>query len=424
MSSRIRREALARQSIRDGYFNYEVISAERNFIEHDAWEMLHAFHGEPIFDASDLTLSNFYKFLALAMDIDESSINDSILIKPQDSEAKIIEDDWILALKEFECILSDIPLFERTYRVCTEAIRLNAKDFCYVPEALRTEKLCLLAMKKEPSVLFFLPDQLITRELCKLAVSRDAQLIHRVPERHLKRDVWLAAAERDGLILRDCPPQAITSEIALAAVRSNGGAIAYIPPHSLTPRLCEAAINAPHAASLQAIPPHLRTERIILQAVENDPMMLGQIPIDEQSDNIRLAAVKRDGKAIQFIPKDEQTKLICFHALLDTLECHPWVSEKYIYESIVLLQQIRPDSRFPKSHAEAVRRIVQNKCPTGELLAKSYLSQFPASEVVPLVGDSVKNAKALSGIYEERVLAVLFQNVRARGAMFEQTLGL
>lgn len=424
MSSRIRREALARQSIKDGYFNYEVISAERNFNEHDAWEMLHAFHGEPIFDASDLTLSNFYKYLALAMDIDESTLNESISIKPQDAEAKLIEDGWISALKEFECVFSDIPVFERTSRVCTEAIRLNAKDFCYVPEALRTEKLCQLAMKKEPSMLFFLPDQLITRDLCKLAVSRDANLIHKIPERHLKRDVWLAAAERDGMILRDCPPHTITSEIALAAVRSNGGAIAYVPPHSLTPKLCEAAINAPHAASLEAIPPHLRTERIRLQAVENDPMTLGQIPIEEQSEKIRLAAVKRDGKAIQFIPKNEQTKLICFHALLDNLECHPWVSEKYVYESVLLLQQIRPDSRFPKSHPEAVRRIVQNRCPTGELLAKSYLSQFPASEVVPLVGDSVKNARALSGVYEEKVLAVLFQNIRARGAMFEQTLGL
>jgi hypothetical protein len=387
--------------------------------------MLHSFHGESLSGITDATLNYFYKYLSIALQIDATSLTEPLLHNPPSTEKRPIESRWIAQLKGFNCSFQDIPLFERTERVCWEAVRLNAKDFCYVPDALKSTDLCLVAMEKEPSMILFLPEHLQSRELWKKAVGLDAQLVHRTPDRFLKKDVWLAAATQNGLILSDCPENTITSDLLNVAVRSNGAAITCAPLHLLTSRLCEAAItSSPHGAQIKDIPPQFQTEKIRLMAVVNNPMMLAQIPAHEQTEGIRLAAVKSDGNAIQFIPAVEQTKLVCFHALLNTLDCHPWVSKEYLHQGVLLQQQLKPDSRFPKTPPEAVRKLVQGKCAISSLLAKSYLSQFSANEVVSQISESVQNAQALSSIFSARELVGLFRKMKIRGVLFEQDLNL
>lgn len=387
--------------------------------------MLHSFHGESLSGISDTSLTQLYKYLSVALSIDISS-----LIEPEYFELQVVaskenEDRQIAELKRFSCSFQDIPLLERTERVCWVAVKLNPKDFCYVPDALKTIELCLLAMEKEPAMMFFLPDHLQTRSLCKKAVSLDAQLIHQIPVRHLKKDIWLAALEKDGLLLRHCPLNIVTSEVANAAVRAHGAAIAYVPRPLVTHKLCELAISSsPHGACLNDIPSPFQTEKLRLLAVARNPMMLAQIPAHEQTEKVRLEAIKVDGKAIQFIPSDEQSKLICFHALLNTLDSHPWVSSLYLNQSVLLIQQINPDPRFPKNGTEAVRQLVKAKCRTCELFAKAYLSQFKANEVVPQVHQSIRNAQALNRVYSTMELIRLFRKLKIKGALFGQALNL
>lgn len=416
---------MAKQSIVDGYFNFEVIAAYQTSSNNEAWGMLHSFHGEPLHGISDTSLNHFYHYLSIALDIDPSSLNVPIIDNPKSHEAKQLEDRWVASLRKFTCTFQDIPLFERTVRVCWAAVRLNPKDFCYVPDSIKTVDLCLLAMEKEPSMLFFMPDHLLSHELYRKAVSLDSSLIHRVPEHHQKKDVWLAAVTKNGLILRYCPLPLLTPDILDAAVHSNGAAIAFVPQRLLTARLCHLAISSnPHGATLENIPRQFHTERIRIQAVANKPMTLSQIPTLEQTAEVRLVAVQSDGKSIQFIPTAEQTKLVCFHALLNTLDCHPWVSPEYLYEGVLLQQQFKPDSRFPKNAPDAVRKLVQAKCSITELLSRSYLSQFTAAEIVPQIVESIQNAKALSSVYEEEDLISLFRKMKVRGALFGQALNL
>jgi hypothetical protein len=213
--------------------------------------------------------------------------------------------------------------------------------------------------------------------------------------------------------------------MASAAVRSNGAAIAFVPAHLLTPRLCALAIRStPHGASLNDIPSSFVTEKLRLIAVAKNPMMLGQIPTHEQTEEIRLVAVKSDGKSIQFIPAPDQSKLICFHALLNTLDSHHWVSDQYLYQAVLVIQQFSPDPRYPKDTADAVRKLVKTKCDISELLAKAYLSQYQATEVVPQVHQTIRNAQALSRVYNTMELTSLFKKLKIRGALFGQALNL
>jgi hypothetical protein len=420
-----RRETLAKQSIVDGYFDFTAIAHLQNNIAPEVWSMLRSSHGEPLSNMSASSLTNFYKYLCVALRIDIKSLIEPDLFESQAKASKNVEDRWISMLKGFLCNFQDIPLFERTERVCWVAVKLNPKDFYYVPDALKKIELCLLAMEKEPTMLFFLPDHLLNKSLYKKAVSLDAQLIHQIPAQHLKRDIWLTALGKDGLLLRFCPVNIVTSEMANAAVRSNGAAIVFVPPHLLTGRLCEVAIGScPHGACLDDIPSSFQTDKLRLLAVSRNPMMLGQIPPQEQTETIRLEAIKRDGRAIQFIPCAEQSRLICFHALLNTLDSHPWVSTLHLYQSILLLQQINPDPRFPETGTEAVRQLVKDKCSICELFAKAYLSQFQANEVVPQIQQSVRNAQALNRVYNTVELIKLFRKLKIKGVLFGQALNL
>lgn len=425
LTLKTRREALARQSIVNGYFNFNIISSFQVGQDTEAWVILHSLHGELLSRLSATALTYFYKYLSAAMGIDISSLLEPQTIKSQHTEVKQVEDYWISQLKAYSCTFQDIPLLELTERICRVAVKINPKDFYYVPDSLKTIKLCHLAMEKEPAVLFFLADDLLSESLCKKAVSLDAQLIHQIPVRHLNKDTWLAAVSQNGLMLRHCPQNIVTSELAYAAVRANGPAIALVPMHLLTPRLCELAIGStPHGASLDDIPTSFHTEKLRLLAVAKNPMMLALIPAHEQTEAVRLVAVKGNGQAIQFIPVNNQSKLISFHALLNNMDSHPWVAPQHLYKLVLLMQQISPDPRFPKDTADAVRKLVRAKCSISELFAKSYLSQYPANEVVPQVHQSIRNAQALSRIYNTMELTSLFRKLHIRGALFAQDLNL
>lgn len=410
-------------SLKDGFFNFEVIAPYRT--DSPFWRCLEKLDGTSTECLGKPQMWQFSLALSTVFDIDLSEVIRCLSNEPL-VENPTTEFGWINALRRFKCTLQDVPEVERTFAVCRQAIKNNPRDFYYVPEQTKSQELCALAMKKDPVMLFFLPPHLQSKALYRKAVRKDGKLLTSVPASYRCEEVYLAAVTQNGLSLEFISPLEITQKIARAAVRSNGKALQFVPFHLVTKSLCDEAIRCePFGAALPFVPAVYRTERMILRVLKTMPMALKDIPVERQSENARLTAVSSDGMAIQYIPMCDQTEDVCHKALANNIDCWKHVNHSYRISGLLLSVKMRHNRKYPKDIPDAVTKLVGKKCELSQLMAKAYLSQLEARDVVQQIGPTIRRIVALAEIFDGRTLAEIYQhNYKFKAAIFRHSLGV
>lgn len=417
------RIAKVASSIKYGFFNFEVVAPYRT--NSPFWGCLEKLDGTSVEQLVKPQMWQFSLAFASVFEVEHCEV-----VRCLGNVAKLgtptTDNAWINALRRFKCTLQDIPVADRTLSVCRHAIKLNPREFYYVPEQLKSRELCALAMRKEPVMLFFLPLHLQSKVLYRKAVRKDGKLLTSVPIAYRCEEIYLAAVRQNGLSIEYISPLEITPKIARAAVRSNGEALQYVPFHLVTKSLCDEAIRCePFGAALPFVPATYRTERMILRVLKSMPMALKHVPAEQQSELVRLAAVSSDGMAIQFIEMCQQSKEVCHKALENNIHSWKYVNHSYRISGLLLSVKMRHNRKYPKDIQDAVTKLVGKKCELSQLMAKAYLSQLEPRVVAQQIGPTIRRIVALAEIFDGRTLAEIYQhNYKIRAAIFRYSLGV
>ena len=205
---------------------------------------------------------------------------------------------WRELVRENGMYLSRVPHDMRTPSICLEAVRQNGRALMHVPEAVQTPAICLAAVRDDPGI-FHPWVKRQTEEVCQAAVERQPWNLRHVQKQ--TTDICLAAVRADCWTIRDADPSVLDERICLEAVKQNGLVLMSIPLKSRTYAVCMAAVEN-NGLMLGMVPPLLLDREICETAVRQNAKALYLVPKTFMDEALCLHAVEADGWALKFVP--------------------------------------------------------------------------------------------------------------------------
>lgn len=102
--------------------------------------------------------------------------------------------------------LAQIPVEERTEKVCHEFVTRDGRQLSYVPRELITRELCAAALAQSNAARQWVPSKFMDSEMVAPYVNDCPRIVRRMPRHHKTIEIYQQAA-RAGLPREYCPPQ-------------------------------------------------------------------------------------------------------------------------------------------------------------------------------------------------------------------------
>lgn len=82
--------------------------------------------------------------------------------------------------------LCHLPIKERTYQLCLEAVKRTGTALQFVPKEIVTNEICLTAIKTNGWAIIHVPEEFITYELCVEVINQGYSPYSHIPEEFKK----------------------------------------------------------------------------------------------------------------------------------------------------------------------------------------------------------------------------------------------
>lgn len=230
-------------------------------------------------------------------------------------------------------LLQYIPDDRITPEICLRCVQNNGFALERVPDRFRSDELCLTAIRSNGTAIEFVPAHLRTIENFRIAAETNpygamASIYQHEVSADEYRELCLIAVRRIGgsleAILKKSP-SVVDTEIVAAAIQSDPGAIKHVPSAFVTDALLHAAVTGEKSyhqrqlkaddpmhfsGPLQAIAdkwPDRVTELLCLVAVNHYWRAIADVPEALRTVRVILAAVRQDPSAWNWVSDEEKT---------------------------------------------------------------------------------------------------------------------
>jgi len=110
----------------------------------------------------------------------------------------------------------------------------------------------------------------------------------------------------DDFALSHIPEKLRTAKVCLEAVKENPEALLFTPEDQMTEELCLEAVKH-NGWALQYVPPELKTLEVCLEAVKEGGTALKDVPDEFKTPEFCLEAIKHDAAALIYVPEEIKT---------------------------------------------------------------------------------------------------------------------
>jgi len=110
----------------------------------------------------------------------------------------------------------------------------------------------------------------------------------------------------DDFALSHIPEKLRTAKVCLEAVKENPEALLFTPEDQMTEELCLEAVKH-NGWALQYVPPELKTLEVCLEAVKEGGTALKDVPDEFKTPEFCLEAIKQDAAALIYVPEEIKT---------------------------------------------------------------------------------------------------------------------
>lgn len=152
--------------------------------------------------------------------------------------------------------------YAKTYDLCYNAIKENARNLQYVPRKFRDRKMCERAFLSESLAVRYMPEDILDYDFCK----------------------YIVMMGRDYNVLRYIPEKYRTYEICFISIKNNNGTLDFVKYHLRNYQLCWLSVYK-KGFLLEYVPEHLKTYEICLVAMKQNAPSIRYIPKEYLDNN-------------------------------------------------------------------------------------------------------------------------------------------
>lgn len=200
--------------------------------------------------------------------------------------------------------LQFVPNELRTLELCLMAIQQDVRAFEFVPPKIKTPEFCMILFQQSGyadwSALEFVPEELKTSKLCNRAIQQSGCALEFVPEELKTPELCLMAIEAS------CYPYNEYAFVPLEFFKSSEFCRSIVQMVNWEPKagvgvwtteLCVEAVRKDAWASLPFIPDSLKTLKVGLTAVKEQPWAIVLLPSDLRTQvyDAAIAAAREKG---------------------------------------------------------------------------------------------------------------------------------
>jgi len=130
-----------------------------------------------------------------------------------------------------------------------------------------------------------------------------------IPKITTEEEALASMNPNDDFALSHIPDELKTAKVCLEAVKENPEALLFVPEEQMTEELCFEAVKADGWA-LQFVPPIFKTAKVCLEAVKNYGTVLEDVPYELKSLELCFKAVKQNEGAIIYVPEEMRSRIL------------------------------------------------------------------------------------------------------------------
>ncbi|MWV14172.1 hypothetical protein F3I62_18890 [Pseudomonas sp. R-28-1W-6] len=192
----------------------------------------------------------------------------------------------------------------------------------------------------------FVNEDWIDYSLALEAVKENGLALRHIPHRLHGENLLLAAVRSDGMALEFIPEP--SPVVVTAAIQTSGRALKFIDPLLRNSRLCEEALKNSGAA-LEFVPSDLKTHELVMGAVRMDALAIKYVPEGMLEDAIELLQNLHTGESpaawVQELPPSMRTETILIQAIKSDLQCVTLVPPELRSEKIndLMIEMVKAD---------------------------------------------------------------------------------
>lgn len=202
-------------------------------------------------------------------------------------------------------LLGQIPVEQRTIKVCKYAMSKNASSFKYVPIEIITPNMCFQYIESEHD-LEYIPAPLLTFEMCLCAINKIKIDCY--------NDVFSRYHNPFDTIFKCIPKSLWNKELCIEVLKCGGyNTFKNIPEQLWTDEICKIAIKNGVSEGFKRISKKYITKELCIEGISKCPYIIFDIPQECLTEDLWLIYAKSvyvDGTYFKQIPNEFLTPIV------------------------------------------------------------------------------------------------------------------
>lgn len=202
--------------------------------------------------------------------------------------------------------------------------------------SVNSEEEALAVVREEPSIIISLPENLVTDDVLFEALSRDYSCYDLIDRRTLSDNLILRLMLDNSKSIEFLPKRKIKTQHYIKMVELDGMTIQDIPPLALNSAICNAAVKANPKAH-EFVPENLQDQEYVNNLLRHTPSYVNRIDISQRDTKVLEGLVEENPIILRFMTMEDRTKKICLKAMEKDYTMIQYFPEK-VYEDAKVLE--------------------------------------------------------------------------------------